>query len=51
MCVVPSCGQRANIVDHIKRRRGGAATIANTRSLCGDHDRSIKEMSNGNRLA
>jgi 5-methylcytosine-specific restriction endonuclease McrA len=36
MCVVPGCGQRANTVDHIKRRRdGGADTIANTRSLCG----------------
>jgi hypothetical protein len=30
-------------VDHIKRRRdGGPDTIANTRSLCDDHYRSIK---------
>jgi hypothetical protein len=46
MCVVPGCGQRANTLDHFKRwRDGGPDTIANTRSLCDDHDRSIKEMS------
>ncbi len=50
VCVVPGCGKRANTVDHIKRRRdGGGDTIANTRSLCDDHDRSIKEMSDGRR--
>ena len=50
VCIVPGCGQRASVVDHIKRRRdGGADSIANTRSLCDQHDRSIKEMSNGKR--
>ena len=50
VCVVPGCGQKANTVDHIKRRRdGGADSIGNTRSLCDEHDRSIKEMPNGKR--
>jgi 5-methylcytosine-specific restriction endonuclease McrA len=49
-CVVPGCGQRASVVDHIKRRRdGGADCMANTRSLCDEHDRSIKELPNGRR--
>lgn len=49
-CVVAGCGQRATVVDHIKRRRdGGSDTIANTRSLCDAHDRSIKELANGKR--
>jgi hypothetical protein len=49
-CIVPGCGQRATTVDHIKRRRdSGADTLENTRSLCDEHDRSIKEMSDGRR--
>ena len=49
-CIVPGCGQRATTVDHIKRRRdSGADTLENTRSLCDEHERSIKEMSDGRR--
>jgi hypothetical protein len=49
-CVVPGCGKRATTVDHIKRRRdGGTDTIENTRSLCTEHDHSIKELSTGKR--
>jgi 5-methylcytosine-specific restriction endonuclease McrA len=49
-CVVPGCGKRATTVDHIKRRRdGGADTIANTRSLCDEHDRAVKERPDGKR--
>lgn len=49
-CVVPGCGKRATTVDHIKRRRdGGRDTIANTRSLCDEHDRAVKELPNGKR--
>jgi len=49
-CVVPGCGRRANTVDHIKRRRdGGADALTNLRSLCDQHDRSIKEMPSGKR--
>src|SRR6266540_5070093 len=50
MCTVPGCGARAVVVDHITRRRdGGADTIENTRSLCDEHDRSVKERPNGQR--
>lgn len=50
VCVVPGCGQRAVVVDHVKRRRdGGPDTIANTRSLCREHDQQVKERSNGKR--
>ncbi len=49
-CIVPGCGKRATTVDHRKRRRdGGADTIVNTRSLCDEHDRAIKELPNGQR--
>jgi 5-methylcytosine-specific restriction endonuclease McrA len=49
-CVVPGCHTKATTVDHIKRRRdGGADTIANTRSLCDEHDRSVKELPSGAR--
>lgn len=49
-CVVPGCGQRAVIVDHIRSRtKGGADTIKNTRSLCREHDNAIKERANGKR--
>jgi 5-methylcytosine-specific restriction endonuclease McrA len=38
-CVVPGCGQRATIVDHIRpRRAGGTDAISNLRSLCSTHD-------------
>lgn len=44
VCVVPGCGQRATVVDHIvSRRAGGPDTLANLRALCGPHDRQIKE--------
>lgn len=50
VCVVPGCGKRATTVDHIvARRAGGPDTIANTRSLCRDHDHSIKELPSGKR--
>ncbi len=50
MCVVAGCGQRAVVVDHIKRRRdGGADTINNVRSLCRRHDNQVKEGSDGKR--
>ncbi|MGE3918286.1 MAG: HNH endonuclease [Hyphomicrobiaceae bacterium] len=50
VCVVPGCGQRAVVVDHVKRRRdGGADTIANTRSLCREHDNQVKERAGGQR--
>jgi 5-methylcytosine-specific restriction endonuclease McrA len=49
-CVVPGCGQRATKVDHvIARRAGGLDTIANTRSLCAEHDHAIKELPGGKR--
>jgi 5-methylcytosine-specific restriction endonuclease McrA len=49
-CVVPGCGQRAVVVDHIKRRRdGGADVLANVRSLCREHDQQVKERPNGQR--
>src|SRR5215207_2766328 len=49
-CVVPGCGQRATIVDHIKARRDrGADLLANLRSLCRDHDNQVKERPNGKR--
>jgi 5-methylcytosine-specific restriction endonuclease McrA len=35
ICVVPGCGQRATVVDHIvSRRAGGADALRNLRSLC-----------------
>lgn len=50
MCVVPGCGQRATTVDHVVSRRAhGADTIANTRSLCTEHDHAVKELTTGNR--
>lgn len=49
-CVVPGCGKTAVVVDHIIRRKdGGADTIANTRSLCREHDNQVKERPNGRR--
>jgi 5-methylcytosine-specific restriction endonuclease McrA len=47
-CVVPGCGQRASFVDHVvSRRSGGADSLANTRSLCSEHDHAVKETANG----
>lgn len=49
-CVVPGCNQPAYAVDHMKARRaGGADTIENLRSLCKQHDHSIKETRTGAR--
>lgn len=49
-CVTPGCGQRATVVDHIKRRRdGGADSIDNLRSLCVSCDNRVKEAANGRR--
>jgi hypothetical protein len=50
VCVVPGCGQRAVVVDHVRsRNKGGADTVSNLRSLCRQHDNQIKERSNGKR--
>lgn len=49
-CVVPGCGQRAVVVDHVKgRRAGGADVLGNLRSLCREHDQQVKERSTGQR--
>jgi 5-methylcytosine-specific restriction enzyme A len=49
-CVVPGCGRRAVVVDHVKRRRdGGADALSNLRSLCDMHDRQLKERPGGKR--
>lgn len=43
-CVVPGCGARATIVDHITPRYlGGGDALSNLRSLCKVHDNQIKE--------
>jgi 5-methylcytosine-specific restriction protein A len=49
-CVVPGCGQRAKVVDHIvPRLAGGADAMWNLRSLCAAHDNQIKERADGKR--
>lgn len=49
-CIVLGCGKRAVTVDHvIARRAGGTDSIANTRSLCDEHDRAVKELPSGKR--
>lgn len=49
-CVVPGCGQRATVVDHVvARRAGGADTIGNTRSLCAIHDAQVRQRPDGRR--
>lgn len=49
-CVVPGCGQRAVVVDHvISRRAGGADALPNLRSLCRYHDNALKENPGGKR--
>lgn len=50
MCTVPGCPNRATHVDHVvSRRNGGPDTLANTRSLCRDHDQQVKERPDGKR--
>ena len=49
-CIVPGCGARAVVVDHIEsRERGRAVPIARLRSLCRDHDNQVKEDRHGKR--
>ena len=49
-CVIPGCGQRACVVDHImSRRKGGDDSDGNLRSLCRDHDNRFKENHLGDR--
>lgn len=49
-CVVPGCGQRAVVVDHvIARKDGGADVLHNLRSLCRYHDNALKEGTDGKR--
>lgn len=49
-CVVPGCGERAVVVDHIlSRAKGGADTLANMRCLCRGHDNQVKEGASGER--
>jgi 5-methylcytosine-specific restriction endonuclease McrA len=48
-CVIPGCGLKAIVVDHItSRRNGGTDRLANLRSLCRYHDNQLKEF-NGKR--
>jgi hypothetical protein len=54
-CVAPGCGGRdALVCDHIKTRPNAdvptpADVLANVRTLCGYHDRQVKEQANGAR--
>jgi hypothetical protein len=54
-CVVAGCGSTDAIVcDHIATRPNSdvpthADVITNTRTLCGFHDRQVKEQANGQR--
>jgi 5-methylcytosine-specific restriction endonuclease McrA len=49
-CVVPGCGQRATVVDHVRGRKdGGADILSNLRSLCREHDQMVKERPGGKR--
>ena len=49
-CVVPGCGQRARVVDHVvSRNAGGADALPNLRSLCRYHDNALKERPDGTR--
>ena len=51
-CVVPGCGQRATVVDHvIGRRAGGGDALSNLRSLCREHDQMVKERPGGKRAS
>jgi 5-methylcytosine-specific restriction endonuclease McrA len=52
VCIVPGCGQRATVVDHIvSRRAGGADALRNLRSLCREHDQMVKERPGGKRAS
>lgn len=49
-CTTPGCRRPAKIVDHIvSRRKGGANTLSNLRSLCRACDNQIKESASGER--
>jgi hypothetical protein len=49
-CIVPGCGARAVVVDHINSsERGRAVPIARLRSLCRLHDNQVKEDASGKR--
>lgn len=54
-CTVPGCGSTAGLVcDHIRTRPNvdhatALDVITNTRTLCGVHDRQIKEQRGGAR--
>lgn len=54
-CVIPGCGSSQSLVcDHIETRPNlshptPSDVITNTRTLCGFHDRQIKEKANGER--
>jgi 5-methylcytosine-specific restriction enzyme A len=49
-CVVPGCGAKAVVVDHIvSRRNGGSNLLSNLRCLCPEHDNQIKERPDGKR--
>ena len=54
-CTVPCCGSADGLVaDHIHTRPNvdyptSFDTLANTRSLCGYHDRQVKELASGKR--
>jgi 5-methylcytosine-specific restriction endonuclease McrA len=50
-CVVPGCGRKATIVDHIVARRdGGSNHPSNLRSLCVQHDGQVKELPSRERM-
>ena len=47
-CVVPGCGARATHVDHVvSRKAGGPDVLSNLRSLCFEHDQSVRERPDG----
>lgn len=54
-CTVPGCGSSVALVcDHIETRPNldhatPADTLANVRTLCGVHDRQLKELPTGKR--
>lgn len=50
VCVVPGCGKRAVVADHIVSRRwGGRDELGNLCSLCDEHDHAYKEGPTGKR--
>jgi len=54
-CTAPGCGSTDGlVVDHVRTRPNSDAStpldvLANLRTLCGYHDRQVKEMANGTR--